>query len=71
MWFARDVQLANDRQRLVVAENDRRRAGLNLMRAMGLKMDATVVLTDKLAYRRRMSGRSKTRWPTRARCGRS
>jgi len=45
-----DVQLANDRQRLVVAENDRRRAGLNLMRAMGLKMDTTLVLTDKLSY---------------------
>ncbi len=30
-----DVQLANDRQRLVVAENDRRRAGLNLMRSHG------------------------------------
>ena len=46
-----DVQLANDRQRLVVAENDRRRAGLNLLRAMGLKLDASVELTDKLAYR--------------------
>lgn len=45
-----DVQLANDRQKLVVAENDRRRAGLNLMRAMGLKMDTTIGLTDKLAY---------------------
>ena len=45
-----DVQLANDRQRLVVAENDRRRAGLNLMRAMGLKMDTSIALTDKLSY---------------------
>ena len=46
-----DVQLANDKQHLVVAENDRRRAGLNLLRAMGLKLDAIVVLTDKLDYR--------------------
>jgi outer membrane protein len=46
-----EVQLANDRQRLVVAENDRRRAGLNLLRAMGLKMDTNVQLTDKLSYR--------------------
>jgi outer membrane protein len=46
-----DVQLANDKQRLVVAENDRRRAGLNLMRAMGLKLDAVISLTDKLDYK--------------------
>jgi outer membrane protein TolC len=46
-----DVQLANDKQRLVVAENDRRRAGLNLLRAMGLKLDAEVVLSDKLEYK--------------------
>ncbi len=46
-----DVQLANDKQHLVVAENDRRRAGLNLLRAMGPKLDANVVLTDKLDYR--------------------
>jgi outer membrane protein len=46
-----DVQLANDKQHLVVAENDRRRAGLNLLRAMGLKLDSEVVLTDKLDYK--------------------
>jgi outer membrane protein len=46
-----DVQLANDRQRLVVAANDRRRAGLNLLRVMGLKLDAPVALTDKLDYK--------------------
>jgi outer membrane protein len=45
------VQLANDKQRLVVAQNDRRRAGLNLLRAMGLKLDAPVELTDKLSYK--------------------
>ncbi len=37
-----EVQFANDQQRLVVAANDRRRAGLNLMRAMGLRLDATI-----------------------------
>ncbi len=42
------VQLANDRQRLVVAENDRRRAGLNLLRAMGLTLNTTMEMTDKL-----------------------
>ena len=46
-----DVQLANDKQRLVAAANDRRRAGLNLMRAMGLRLDAGIQLTDKLEYR--------------------
>jgi outer membrane protein len=44
------VQLANDQQRLVVAQNDRRRAGLNLLRAIGLKLDANVDLVDKLSY---------------------
>jgi outer membrane protein len=44
------VQLANDRQRLAVAENDRRKAGLNLMRTMGLKLESTIQLTDKLEY---------------------
>jgi outer membrane protein len=46
-----DVQLANDKQRLVAEANDRRRAGLNLMRAMGLRLDAGIQLTDKLEYR--------------------
>ena len=45
------VQLANDRQRLVVTENDRRRADLNLLRAMGQKLDTSVEMTDKLSYR--------------------
>jgi outer membrane protein TolC len=46
------VQLANDRQRMTVAENDRRRAMLQLMRAMGLDLNSGVDLTDKLAYRK-------------------
>ena len=44
------VQLANDRQRLLVAENTRRAAGLQLLRAMGLRLDTELVLTDKLQY---------------------
>jgi len=44
------VQLANDQQKLLVADNDRRRAALQLLRAMGLNLDAEVVLTDKLSY---------------------
>ena len=44
------VQLANDTQRLAVAENNRHRAILQLLRAMGLSLNADVQLTDKLAY---------------------
>jgi outer membrane protein TolC len=44
------VQLANDRQHLTVAENSRRRAVLQLLRAMGLNLSMDVELTDKLAY---------------------
>ena len=45
------VQLANDRQNLIVAENDRRKAVLQLLRAIGLSLDARVEFTDKLAYK--------------------
>jgi outer membrane protein TolC len=34
----------------VVSANDFRRAGLNLLRAMGLKLETTIQLTDKLSY---------------------
>jgi outer membrane protein TolC len=44
------VQLANDNQRLTVAENNRRRAILQLLRAMGLTLSTDVQLTDKLSY---------------------
>lgn len=44
------VQLANDRQRLLVAENARRATALQLSRAMGLRLDAELILTDKLGY---------------------
>jgi outer membrane protein len=44
------VQLANDQQRFIVADNDRRKTVLQLLRAMGLNLDADVAFTDKLAY---------------------
>jgi len=44
------VQLANDRQHLITAQNDRRRAILTLLRAMGLSLNTDVQLTGKLEY---------------------
>ncbi|HTP35792.1 MAG TPA: TolC family protein [Candidatus Acidoferrales bacterium] len=44
------VQLANDRQRLLVAQNAQRAARLQLLRAMGTRLDTDLLLTDKLAY---------------------
>jgi len=44
------VQLANDRQKLIVAQKDRRKAMMELLRAMGLSLDAGVEFTDKLSY---------------------
>jgi len=46
-----EVQLANDRQRMIRADNDRRRAILQLLKTMGLTLDTDADLTDKLAYR--------------------
>jgi len=46
-----EVQLANDRQRLIRAENDRTRAKLQLLRSMGLRMDTSIEFTDKLDYK--------------------
>ncbi len=42
------VRLENERQRLLVAENERDRAKLNLIRAMGLSFDVALVLTDEM-----------------------
>jgi outer membrane protein TolC len=42
------VQLENARQRLLVAENGRDRAKLNLIRSMGLSFDVRLVLTDEM-----------------------
>ena len=44
------VQLANDQQRLVAARNARRAAHLQLLRAMGTRLDTDLELTDKLQY---------------------
>lgn len=44
------VELSNEKQRLLVAQNARRRAHLELTRAMGLALETNLVLTDKLAY---------------------
>jgi len=44
------VQLANDRQHLLVAENTRRSAHLELLRVMGTPLETEVRLTDKLGY---------------------
>jgi outer membrane protein TolC len=44
------VQLSNDRQRLLVAQNERRRTHLDLLRAMGMRLDTELMLTDKLSY---------------------
>ncbi len=45
-----EVQLANDRQALLVAENDVDRTHLQLLKVIGLKLDNPVELTDRLSY---------------------
>lgn len=42
------VQLENAKQQLLVAENERDRSKLNLIRAMGLSFDVRLVLTDEM-----------------------
>lgn len=44
------VQLANDRQLLLVAETERDRALLQLLKTMGLRLETSVELTDNLSY---------------------
>jgi outer membrane protein TolC len=44
------VQLANDQQRLLVAQNERKAAHLRLLRAMALRLDTQLELTDRLQY---------------------
>jgi outer membrane protein len=44
------VLLANDRQRQLVAENARRATHLQLLRAMNMKLDGEIELTDKLQF---------------------
>jgi outer membrane protein TolC len=43
------VQLANDQTQLIIAQNDRTRAALQLMKAMSLDMDVTLTFADKLS----------------------
>lgn len=44
------VQLANERQHLLVAENERRRAHLELLKALGMRLDAQPRLAETLEY---------------------
>ncbi len=44
------VQLANEKQRLLVAQNSLSRAQLQLLRAMALDLDVTIQLTDHLSF---------------------
>lgn len=45
------VQLANERQRLLVARNQLRRSELELLRGMGVNLATEVELADRLEYR--------------------
>lgn len=45
------VQLASERQRLLVAQNDLRQSGLQLLRSMGVRLDTRVELEDRLSYK--------------------
>ena len=45
-----EVQLANYKQLLLVAENQRDRAHLQLLKTMGLRLETPMELTDKLSY---------------------
>ena len=45
-----EVQLANDRQQLLVAQNQVDRTRLQLMKVIGLRLDNPVELTGKLEY---------------------
>lgn len=45
-----EVSLANEQQRLIVAQEDRETARLNLLRAMGVNLDVEMELTDPMNY---------------------
>src|SRR5580692_4342247 len=45
-----EVQLANDRQAMLVAENDVDRTHLQLLKVIGLKLENPVELTDRLSF---------------------
>jgi outer membrane protein TolC len=44
------VQLSNEKQRLLVVQNERSKAHLQLLRVMGLNLATELDLTDKLSY---------------------
>src|SRR4029077_11991534 len=44
------VQLANDRQNLLVAETQQTRANLQLLKVLGVTLDNAVELTDRMEY---------------------
>jgi outer membrane protein len=44
------VQLSNNRQQLLVAQNERQRAHLELLRSMNMRLEVDLDLTDKLSY---------------------
>lgn len=44
------VQLSHDKQRLLVSENGRRRARLQLLRSMGMRLDTELEFTDQLTF---------------------
>jgi len=44
------VQLSNEKQRLLVVQNERTKAYLQLLRVMGLNLATELELTDKLSY---------------------
>jgi len=45
-----EVQLAHERQQLLIAETERRRAHLELLKALGLPLEMELQLTDALTY---------------------
>jgi outer membrane protein TolC len=45
-----EVQLANERQRLLVTQNEVARADLGLLKLVGLKLDTRIELADQLGY---------------------
>ena len=44
------VQLSNNRQQLLVAQNERQRSHLELLRSMNMRLETDLDLTDKLSY---------------------
>ncbi len=45
-----EVQLENNRQRLLVSQNEQESARLNLIRALGISFDVRLLLTDELKF---------------------